>query len=546
MSDWGYSYLGPYAPPSAAGAPDIDIMELLGSMPEEEQQYWLGQLGIYDTYGATDAYAPSLDAASAYLGGMTPVLPDYNSKGEMLPFGSDQMAQLLTMQKNRNALMADNVSAAMGGIGAYDTSAFQPTMTYEGPVLQQPGRQALGFYNTGGNDYQSLIAENLMAGDTPAQAVGKLIQLINLPDDGTIDPALKAQRDELVASLEPAKYDALQALEGIGEDKRTPAQKAASQYDVQALYDFANEQGQGLATDPQGGYTDPRTGISYANAPTETWSEAAQWYRDRGLPFPTEQYTDPKYTQPVDNALYDQAYAEQMGAASDIAARGPGWDVIRQMEDALLAEKGPGLMRGLEGTLSKMPGLQGVSPFGGPEAGPNSYGYVNGVKTPMRPGTGQVPVSYRYVNGVLTPSYAVGEGGTTAGVSPIASYLTQGAGGDYSLTTKPVDKETGMQTSTLGGGYTGQVAPGAFGGPVTTAPSSQKVTQALVDRYKRNQESARRARSAGLDTRIAQSEAERQWVGRMGQAQAVQRMGHTPLADVLAKRALVMKQMGMG
>lgn len=498
------------------------FIEWLMSLPEEDQVMVMQQMGLDQAnespYSFGD-YAPELSGQEYDLtgfGGEIP--PDFNSKGEAMPFGLDQRGQILTQQKNYNALLADNMTGALAGPGAYGPDAFVPREVYEGNPLDTPGRRQAEFYTEGQGGFESLIADAILNGDSPSQAVAKALQLAQMPDSEAVDPALRAQRDAVLMSLPPARVAGGPQVPSGGDV--TPAQEFAKKYDVDALYNFADQIGEAIAKDPRGGYTDPETGIVYAEPPKQEWSGAAQKYLDLGLPFPTDNYNDPKYLDlmaPVDEEG-NAARIAQTGEEARLASEGiPSYGDLGEME-RLLSEY-------MVQSKQAEGGLRGQAPTQGP--GPKT-----GLDDFMRPVAGPDP--YADTRADLGERKAEGQ---TAGGAPL--YFKTGTG-EFNF-------------GSAGPGYGPEVPASDYTGTINrelarlgmNLPFAGRISQDTIQRGKGQQEQARQARSRSMDARQTKAQEEKARMEAAGTADALAAQGRTPLTDAMLKRLLAQRNQGL-
>jgi hypothetical protein len=283
-----------------------ELYEMLMSMSEEE----LAALGL--------GGGPSLNQTQYDLASSQYMPPQMNKYGEVEPYDVEVAAKQANLRQDYNQMMVDNVTAAFGGPGSYGVDAFTPMMKYGGDTLQSPGQGQLDYYaNSERPGFEALIAQEIAAGSDPSTAVQTLITLAMKPDeDFEGDEEGRAYRDQVRQLLPPNLEAPSGAPRSSSAPELTPEQEFAQQYDVGRVYEFADQLALGMAKDPKGGYTDESTGITYERPPEETWSAAAQWYMDRGLPFPTDSYEDQKYAgaiAPVDVEGWAQNYGDAIG-----------------------------------------------------------------------------------------------------------------------------------------------------------------------------------------------------------------------------------------
>lgn len=495
-----------------------ELIALLMSLPPEEQAIVLQQLGLDTANEAPYSFgdmAPELSGPEFDLTGFGAGFPaDYNSKGEALPFGLDQQGQVLTQQKNYNALLADNITGAMAGPGAYGPEAFVPREVYGGDPLEQQGQQMAAYYSSlGGGGFQSLVADEILNGTDPATAVSKVLQLAQMPDSESLSPEMRAQREAILASLPPARVGGGGPQVPSQQGDRTPAQEFAQRYDVQSVYDFANELGSTLARDPQDGYRDPATGILYAEPPKQEWSGAAQKYMDLGLPFPTDNYTDEKYLElmaPLDREGNAAAIAQAQQQAQQASQAAMPWADINEMEKLLAASE-----------ASKRNESYLATPVAGQMTAWNSEGGVQ--STSPRLG----PVNARAAN----PADQF----RTRAAEPL---FFQRGSGDFAFGS--ADELPDVPFMDFQGTLNRELARAG-----AQTPKAGKVTKDTVKKGKAQQSQAYKARSSAMDARIGAAKTEQDRAFAMGQAQSMASQGRTPLTDAMLKRLLAQRNQGL-
>jgi hypothetical protein len=364
--------------------------------------------------------------------------------------------------------------------------------------------------------------------------VAKALQLAQMPDSEAVDPALRAQRDAVLMSLPPARVAGGPQVPSGGD--LTPAQEFAKKYDVDALYNFADQIGEAVASDPRGGYTDPETGIVYAEPPKQEWSGAAQKYLDLGLPFPTDNYNDEKYLDlmaPVDEEGNALRIAQASQEAEQAGMGIPSYADIGEMEKVLAdymvqSKRAEG---GLRGAAPAQP--SGLDQFMLPDLGqPKAPAGPSGLDDFMRPVLGENP--YAETQADLAQAKAQGQ---TADGAPI--YFKRG-NGDFSFGSAaegympevPFLDFTGQMNRTL-------ARAGA------NSPSAGRISQDTIRQGRALQEGARQARSRSMDARQSKAEQEKARMAAAGTADALAQQGRTPLTDAMLKRLLAQRNQGL-
>ena len=306
-----------------------DYLDTLSPEEQEMALYDFGQMGASDLPGAfAGGYAPEMSefdyALSSGFGQGAP--PELNKSGDVIPWGLDQEAQMATLQKNRNALMADMVTGLMAGPGSWDPSAFTPTTMPLGNPLQTPGRNRAQAY-AGRGGYEGFLVDEMLNGATPSEAEAALWDFIAkpAPEDELSPEALQAQQD-VIASLPARVSDQIIPGQTPGEIDYTTPQGRAGGLDLGRISEFSSKIFDELATDPTIGYTDPTTGLGYAGS-REMPTEAAEWFTKRGFPLPTASYSDETYLTPESDDELMRRMDEQ-----DLAQFG--------IEDAIGRERG--------------------------------------------------------------------------------------------------------------------------------------------------------------------------------------------------------------
>lgn len=294
-------------------------------------------------------YAPELTAQDYGLAAQNQAPFDLNTKGKLVPYDLNTAATTTNVLQDRNTYMIDNAAAMQAGPGAYAYNAFDPVSALQpdGNPLQSPGYQTISRYaNSKGSGWESFIADLMLnQGMDPSAAAAELFRVVSAPETANATPEEKAQRQALINSLPGRSIKDPTDLLGQSYTMSVPdfsdPGKARNTVDWAKITEAGDKMFQQLASDPQAGYTDPRTGLPYAAPPDQTESTAAKWYRDRGLSLPTDKYSDPQYAlagydqQAVDawtqsqqqaQGAADQALNEFQGAQSSYDEMQKAWD----------------------------------------------------------------------------------------------------------------------------------------------------------------------------------------------------------------------------
>lgn len=210
-------------------------------------------------------------ALIAYLlqqAGIDPASMQLSMGSAPLEPSSDQKRGL-DYRQDYNQLLADPFTGAQAGSGAFDYSAFQPTIEEE--EVQREGERMLQFYRQRNEGtWERIIADELASGGTASSAFA----IINAIANGEPTTAEDAEMKTVLLGSIPPKVD-FTTGETLGPDMET-------------VYKSAQELQQKVALDPIADRYDEATGKSYNQ--TEVPSEAAQKFRDLGLPTPDQRY----------------------------------------------------------------------------------------------------------------------------------------------------------------------------------------------------------------------------------------------------------------
>ena len=552
--------------------------------PEEQDfimrqaMYSEANLVPYSFGGATSPDVSETEFDLGTFGGGLP--PELDKEGEVQPWGLDQEAQAVGLQKNRNTLIADAITGAFGGAGAYSPTSFAPTETYGGPQLETPGRQQAEYYaGLGGGGWQSAIAEAMLAGEDASRAVADIIKLATLPDSEELPDDVRAQRDAIIGSLYPntsstgggSNASFMNFVQQELPDTATEAQKLSQQYDLRAVVDFANGLGAELAKDPDltRGFQDPNTGLIYANPPETEWPEPAQKYMSLGLPFPTDRYSSEDYLSQV-APLYEEEFAAQAARNQQTAGA-----QNRAHEDFLKSQ------RDVETATQAWDEFQRQSEANMPQPIQGRNFYNPGTpatwdRTPQ-PGSGQTlsnytPATrerYNYADASSPQVQAIGntapgkgwsyldaagkkyasEPGVPTNIDEIQPYVISGDTGNLKIGTRDEMASAFDDLRAGRGVYLDQERPETAWTGRFTAPAAEKLTQGRVTNEKNELRAARKAAIAARQEQYAagreRTTAQRDRLRAAGTAMGMERSGRTPLADALLRRLMVSQQQGL-
>ena len=290
--------------------------------------------------------------------------PSFTASGEYDPRDLSQIISSYGLVGNQSTRLVDNASLAMMGsdLGMYDPAAFQPTVTAPTERLRSPGQENLSYLQTSGSPYERYVAEMMATrGMSAAQAVQQMLSTVNEPNDPSLSDEERQQIQDLKDSLSQFTLESKAAVSGYpypkgGADK----DESTIEYDIQSLTSLARDWEKMLREDPlEGeGWVDELgefgpPGTRWTEAPVVEPSAQAEWYMSKGLPLPTEQYTDPKFmeglvlaaspTYPQEQAAYDQnlAGAQRATTAASIShgnRENDLWELLEAMEGGRLGE----------------------------------------------------------------------------------------------------------------------------------------------------------------------------------------------------------------
>ena len=284
-----------------------ELYAWLETLSDEEREQALYDFGFADanqvpmSYGGGDISSPMLDYNSFDLTMMNELPPELNKQGEVMPWGLDQQQQAFNTLQDLGAMTVDNALAMYGGAGSYDANAFADQTIPIGQPIDMSGSRYLNTLAESGAGYESFLAQLVRDGMTPGAAVAKMWEFINEGGEDEVDPEAAALRESLIASLPPSTSatdpvaQLLGAKAGAGTvgDLSTPEGRMATT-DVGGINKFAADLFEKKVSDPEAGYTDPSTGLSYLGARSVP-SEMGEKFRKAGIPTPDESYMDEEW-----------------------------------------------------------------------------------------------------------------------------------------------------------------------------------------------------------------------------------------------------------
>ena len=287
-----------------------------GTTDSQEQPFGFadygGESGLPGIAGTGYTLPPGMDASLdptmqgllQFGGGVG--IPQLTTAGKLDPYDLSQEASRVNLMQDNATSLADVVLASLAGPGAIDPQSFAPVTTQPTDKLKTPGLTLAGRYAQGGG-YQGYLSQKIAAGETDAEAVADMWDLVNAPDSGQLSSTDKAARDELIRSL-PNNTKPQDQIPGITPDDPRNA------YDQDRIVNFAGDLFGKVSTDlaaQETGYQDPQTGAWYESAPTTEDSYLTNKFKNLGLPTPTAQYTDPDYLSQMTQMANPNAPQEQ-------------------------------------------------------------------------------------------------------------------------------------------------------------------------------------------------------------------------------------------
>lgn len=239
----------------------------------------------------------------------------------------DFMRPQATHAKNMNSLMADSMTAAMGGLNAYSADALQPTVEWE-PVdmtgLDTFNRH-MESWQGGADTIDGYLAQSIAETGSYLPGLAVLQQAASggdTPPEGmSISPEEWTRLRGLTNQIPLGSADTYNG--GYSFDWRAVQDRGAS---LEEQFQQAPRAG-GTMIDPATGEAipgeivetiDPQTGQVRLMRRIETPSPQAEWFRERGLPTPLEQFSlEDFYGGPMEEFLQANDQLDQMQAGLD-------------------------------------------------------------------------------------------------------------------------------------------------------------------------------------------------------------------------------------
>lgn len=538
-----------------------ELMRMLDTLSPRDRDDVMKELGISesDLFGAQGAGMVSQmdfglgspefdDAAMDVMEYGTADYPQFTAKGEIDPYDLSQIISRMGLVNNQASRIADYSTLAMMGSdpGMYDVNAFNPTVTMPTERLRSPGRENLSRLVSGGAPYERYIAELMSTrGMSGAAAVQQMMRDVNEPDDPSLSAKDRQAMQDLRDSLAPFSLESKAAASGFpytpgGADK----DKSTIEYDIPGLVSLASDWDKMLQEDPlEGeGWTDPETGQRYTEQPLVEDSEAAEWYKSRGLPLPTEQYTDPKYMDALVAAAaptYGQElYERERGVSAATRARDQAFQKNRNAGADLSELERAMASNVLDEPKTPWPSLVPLNGETGLDAGPRLFGSAGG------PQLDDVALSYLTDEAQIerqerlgrqgTIDWAGGQGGRTRGVGAPSPAREQPP-------YVPMFKGNRQVAGVIG-------APGFNFGQFAGMPGElrQMKESDLAPAKKRRNQTARDAVRAQGDWYASTQRATPGILAAqrtMGETEAATRFGRTPSRDAVMQRLLGLRML---
>lgn len=253
-------------------------------------------------YSAQGAFAPEISDTAYDLPQMIGGIPlSTNSKGVPNPYNVETQAKRLNFAQDLTGTggLGNNMLSWITGPQATDPSAWTPTKKGTGSPLTFENLASMeAMAQSGGADYQSFIADQMLKGATPAGAVAALKRTIR---------SGQASQD-LLDSLPPNYQSDVQIATGATPDITTD-QGFAQAYDTKMLLSDANDMHKGMAKDralQKSAFQDPTTGQFYTGY-DEQKTEQMQAADKLGLAYPTTRYDDPNYVDMMQQKAFGLA-----------------------------------------------------------------------------------------------------------------------------------------------------------------------------------------------------------------------------------------------
>lgn len=293
-----------------------DWWEEFGFLTPDEQRWIMAEQG-YEPIGTTDSgfgefggfggdeYVDEL--ANYPLAGVG-AIPEYTTKGNLDPRDLTQVAKGINVAQDYGALLLDNILSGIAGPGSYDVGAFQPEIEY-GKEITRPGYDRLTAM-AGRGGWEGYIAKQMLEnGASASEAIARMQNFVETSDenDPDLDPKIRAEVRALKASLPKAKQDPLQFVGGVGMRGGEQGTDFDSMYNMDRIWQQANDWDEALFNDPAFAYSEPDASGRmhyYDTAPETIKTPQMEFFDKYGLPYPTARYDEPKYMEAYQAATW--------------------------------------------------------------------------------------------------------------------------------------------------------------------------------------------------------------------------------------------------
>jgi len=544
---------GPMPDPSSP-----QFVTWLRSYDQPTQQLILRELGMNaasgNPFSTSGGLAPQLTDFAYDVPSMLGGIPiSTNSKGVPNPQNVEQAAKRTNYAQDligSGGLGSDMITMMTGGQGS-DPSAWTPVRKGTGTPLSFENRaMAEQLAESGGGDFQSFMAAEMLKGATPAAAFTKLKQVIKGVDG--VSQASPELLDSLNAYVN-ADFDPT----GAGRELDiTNDRDFSTLYDVKGIQGWASDLYKGLAKDralEQSGYRDEKTGQVYSGFVDEDTPQMKA-AKELGLALPTQSYADDDYVKDfqrrtlgsddtydamdrqarVDESKFalDRAQAEATQGQDYMTAVRRAYEANHPSAPRTMGSGGPATAVGSDYMMGNPALLRRLSDteFGGPSA--NALGMGAAVGGPID------PVSTHYSGATITGTTdrpLTGLGATfpeeQMGAVGLPGYVIPDTGPNGTDSKK---KPKGAVTSVkdLGAGF----ALGSLAGP------GRKEVEAATARKTKGNQKASEAQQAYYRSQFMNDDE----MGRASLAATMRLLAHqgrTPMQDQLAARSQTLRNL---
>jgi hypothetical protein len=289
--------------------------DFLASLTPAELQMLMGyndsgyeDFGDYGDTGGGSAFNFSYDGGGSMV---QPTVGQYTTKGEINPMSRTEEAGRVNLLQDYGALSVDNILTGYGGAGSYDIGAFTPTYDYGEPLNLSGRRKAESLAGTGG--WQGFVTDLILnEGMSPAEAESMLYKVIEAPDDPSLSETERAQKLALTDSMKPLMAADTGAPTSLGGRNTGQSAATTEPYDAVPIREFTTRVWSDLMEDPEFKYQDPETGLYYDKTPEEAIVKTPQMmaYDKFGIPYPVENYEDPKWIDAMAGSTEDERQAQ--------------------------------------------------------------------------------------------------------------------------------------------------------------------------------------------------------------------------------------------